>query len=239
MPRAMPELKDGPLAQLSWLIVLVFQSGKVYYRAECGGFMPRKPQSPKETIEKALTPGPFNPNPREEIYSYKLNVPKKRMHSKVGSVEVSQRGYGRVIGTDGRAIAAFRLQRLSAQKRGCKCKFEFNFEFTRQDATAIKTRYSLSRDCDGVISVKGRFNDSPYLVEVSGYGKLLRGTVSPRLPSGDRRILSSVAAAFEARASQHFDRGGCALAGVEVIVSALLLHPIGIAFGFVGILVSC
>lgn len=40
-------------------------------------------------------------------------------------------------------------------------------------------------------------------------------------------------------AQPDFHRAGCALAGVEILVSAILLQPEGIAFGFAGYLISC
>jgi hypothetical protein len=161
-----------------------------------------------------------------------IEVPTKyRKKYNTASFSIASDGHGTVTGIDGSTIATFLIQQ--------SVKRTNSFHFERTDAKPITAKYKVLRDDLGAVTVSGKCNGEPFNVMVSGYGKLIEGKTPSAVKTADKRLFAAMAVAFEARAQQHFDKAGCALAGIEVIVSAFALHPLGVAFGFVGILVAC
>ena len=61
----------------------------------------------------------------------------------------------------------------------------------------------------------------------------------PKLPKDKAVATKGTATGGPVASAPLFHRAGCALAGLEIIASAILLQPEGIAFGLAGYIISC
>jgi hypothetical protein len=156
----------------------------------------------------------------------------------VSAINFAADGTGEVLAADKSSRASIHTSHVHTKDMAGRPEYNSSFTLTRKGEPSLVVKYQAKRDEFGTIFVNGDVAGEVLSVEVVGYSHRLAKAIIPKIKQEDFDLMEAMSKAFEARANLH-DSAGCALAGVEVIVSAFMLHPIGIGFGFVGMIIAC
>lgn len=166
---------------------------------------------------------------------FRVEIPQEhRSLSGITAFTVSEDGRGTVTGVDGAPKTNFRIESQPADLHSR----QFAFHFERAGAPHLHAQYKMRKDDKCNIIVEGQVDGVHFSVAASLDGKLLEDSIPAKLTAEDQRIFRAMSSAMLARHRFH-SRKGCALAGLEVIVSAFTLEPLGIVFGFTGVVAEC
>jgi hypothetical protein len=171
-----------------------------------------------------------------------IEVPEKvRAASRAFSIEVLDDASGKVKADDGSDLASFQIGDTQVGLvEGTEHLHEFNstFQYQRADGQQLVAVYHAARNTNGDVVVDGTLDEAPFLVSASADGDLIEDTLPDTLSEEDKAVFAAMSAAFIERARFHTALG-CGIAGLEVIVSAFTLEPLGVLFGFIGIVAEC